>query len=466
MILKPVKKVIDRPIGYAQDSETVIGEWSGTRWADVPRKAHLYANNAADLRPRYQTGDLEARRWVRGTRSGYGRITGWTWNGPHGVHTITNLRGDMNRVPIPQRFQVLDEWASYMRSFGANVSSPSSTVSSVIRAGLDAPVYLAQDEDLPTDQLCRGSRIEHKGGVRAEFGHSYLWDIASAFPAALISLRVPNRRWREYPMGPRSPIPTDPGFGHAVVHVPSMPLGPLPDKWNPIRLRFPTDDVLEGIWSLDELREAERVGCRVMLMSVWVSRQFATPFAEFGQLLADMRNNLSEGALRIAKRGANGQVGTFAREGHQLRSRYINGIEEVWEYGGHCKPKGLGIHAQITGAVRSKLFGEGIAPNAEQFVSCHTDGVILQVTDTQLLGTGCGIIPGDWDIKRDMEKVYLLDAQRYAWEDSEGTHYSVAGIPSESVERFFMRKWADDRPLPGPYSRKGNRTTLERRKRA
>jgi hypothetical protein len=281
--------------------------------------------------------------------------------------------------------------------------------------------------------------------VKREFKDATLWDITNAFPSKLMDAYVP-RNWKEYEAPPHTPIPEEPsGFAEAVVFIPEhLWYGPLPATRNPYvqNMTFPVDEVINGIWSFEELRMAERAGCDVTVLRFWTNSYQRQPFKAFGDLLADMRENLSSDAFRIAKKGAVGVVGSLARSGKQLRSRIVKGSEKFWQHGGEALPQALGLHGLVTASVRSQLYEEAIHPWPKKFISCHTDGVILKGAHWLGITSNMGDKPGAWRVKRHMTSVMLLDAQRYAYriDGDRSLYYSVSGVPEEHVERWWDRR--------------------------
>lgn len=463
MIIKAYERgPYDKPIGYVVDSETVIGEWSGTRWKDVPRTAALYANETRPLKPKYRDGELEAVYWKKGGR--IRSLSSWKWEHPDGhVHTVYFLKYALSAVPEPQRFAVLCEFVNWIRFAGGVPGSPVGMLHGLMRTTMSKP-FIESSGEVPGSELWRGSRVEEgKHGPKREFGPTDLWDMRSAFPRTLTDLAIP-RRWKHYAALSSDPIPeADTGFMRAVVRVPWMMYGPLPDvaMKHPTG-HFPTETFLDGIWSFSELRTARDVGCDIFPREYWSGSTFRHPFESWGALIEELRAAMSPQARRLVKMSANRYVGRFAMSGHRERSYMVNGKERWIIEKGVKRPESLTIHGLVTADVRSTLFREGIHPYPGHFIFCHTDGVALMADET--LETRHPPVPA-WHVKAYMENLLLLSPQRYAYRagaedpNPEPWRYVVAGVPEPAQRPFFEARWLKflehpaDATIDGSYTR-------------
>jgi hypothetical protein len=250
--LEPLRRVVDRPIGYVLDAETIIGEWSGTRWADVPRKAALYVNAKRDLGGRIDSGEIRSRYWIR-FLTDERKLSGFDWVSPSGnAHRIHFLRDELDDYSTDERIEGLLAYVSMVRQANANVGSIAGMMGSVARASLTRRIRLPHDATVPADSLWRGGRIEPRKGVRAGFGATVLWDMANAYPTRLANLHVPSG-WAEYDASAHEKIPEEPGFARALVVIPQMMLGPVPHPVRGTKASYPTDD------ELDRLLDVRRV---------------------------------------------------------------------------------------------------------------------------------------------------------------------------------------------------------------
>jgi hypothetical protein len=431
-----VKPPTDKPVGMVLDADTVVGEWEGNRWRDIPKRAVLYVDDAPTMRPMYDAGEVEAIYWKK---PGYMRsLSSWKWEHSDGHrHTIYDLRGTLKKAP--DRLAALLAFVDRVRSLGGAPTSPPGMLHALTRLS-QVSEFREQGARFPGTFLWRGSRIERGRHDKMTFGATDLWDIRSAFPHALRTAHVP-RKWRHV-VTDRIPE-VESGFARARVDVPWFMHGPIPDvaKHHP---DFPVETYLRGVWSLDELRAAEAVGCTVRVVEAWIGNSYRQPFADWGRLVDDLRASVPLSTVPLVKMAANRYVGRFAMDGHRERSRYVNG-ELVWIVeAGHKKPDSLTVHGLVTADVRARLYIDGIYPYPAHLVFCHTDGVAL-LTDASVDRRHPPL--DRWRVKAFMERLVFLNPQRYAYQpgaDDLGTdpwRYVCAGVPDEVAGDFFRRRF-------------------------
>lgn len=432
---------VQREVGYVIDENTVQGEWDGMSWADVPRKAALYANDTRAMRILYAQGKCEAIYWKKSAR--IRSLTGWKFYHPKGyTNQVYYLRSALARVPEHERLSAILAFVDFVRGLGGGVSSPTGMLNSVLRVSLPDS-FRESSFGVPVDYIWRGSRVQQVTDMRSDFGPTDLWDMRSAFPSTLSHTALP-RKWREYESKMGEDIPgAESGFAYAYVHVPWFKYGPLPDTMRE-HPDFPVDQFIHGVWSLDELRVAESVGCEVLMLRYWVGSSYRHPFEEWGRLVTELRESIDRNAVQLVKMAANRFVGKYAMDGHRERSYIDKTGKEKWIIEqGHKYPDSLTVHGLVTSEVRSRLFAEGIHPYPAHFVFCHTDGVAL---DAGAEALGHPPTP-DWQVKAYMERLLLVNPQRYAYrpgaEDIEpgDWRYVVAGVPQPGAEGFFRKRW-------------------------
>lgn len=452
MILKPYDRgPVARPVGLVVDDRTVIGEWKGTRWKDIPRKAALYCNSVRTLQRMYERGQLEKIWWKKDKR--IGSLTGWRWVHPindtkHTVYFLRNVLGNLS--PEKQLAAVL-QMVEFVRNAGGAPSSPVGMLNGLLRISLPDTLWESA-ERMPVDRIWRGSRVQLAKTTRSEYGPTDLWDLRSAFPTALRNVPVP-RRWRRYEPSRTKydPLPdTEAAYVRAIVHVPWMMYGPLPDI-GLAHPNFPTETFVRGVWSLDELRVAEAVGCEIFTLEFWTGNSFRFPFRDWGAMVDELRASVDRDALGLVKMAANRYVGKFAMAGRRERSYMQNGTEYWIRERGRKRPDSLSIHGLVTSGVRAQVFAQGIHPFPGHFVFCHTDGVALQADEV----TEDRHPPMEsWRIKTYMERLLLINPQRYAYRPGAEDigpgdwRYVIAGIPESAAEGFFERRWLKSARLP------------------
>ncbi len=432
---------IQRDVGYVVDENTVAGEWGILPWLSIPRKAALYANDTRAMRVLYARGECEAIYWKKSAK--IRSLTGWKWHHPNGYSVqVYYLNSALSRVPEHERLSAILAFVDFVRGLGGGVSSPVGMLNSLLRVSLPK-TFIESSFQVPGEYIWRGSRVEQVKDMRSDFGPTDLWDMRSAFPSAFARTALP-RKWHEVEAKMGEAIPeVESGFAYAHVHVPWFKYGPLPDSMfqHPA---FPVEQWVRGIWSFDELRVAESVGCTVLMLRYYIGNSYRYPFEEWGRLVTELRESIDRNAVQLVKQAANRFVGKYAMDGHRERSYIDKTGKERWIIEkGHKYPDSLTVHGLVTSNVRSRLYAEGIYPYPAHFVFCHTDGVALDVNAEAL---GHPPTPS-WQVKAYMERLLLMSPQRYAYRpgaediDPGDWRYVVAGIPQPGAEGFFRKRW-------------------------
>lgn len=116
---------------------------------------------------------------------------------------------------------------------------------------------------------------------RADYGWRY--DINSAYPAALASLRLPSGCHKELFNGAARKAYRDglEGLYRANVYVPECHIPPLPVRGQ-LRLQYPFGNI-SGIYAGNELRYAEEMGCRILRVDACLA--WSSSEVVFGPLL-------------------------------------------------------------------------------------------------------------------------------------------------------------------------------------
>lgn len=438
LIIEPYRRMPkDKPVGFVIDARTVVGEWSGVTWKDIPPRAVLYANDTRDVRPMYDAGIVEANYWKK---PGYMRtLSSWKWIHSDGhPHTIYDLRGTLRRVDPVERLAAILGYVDAVRAYGGAPSSPAGMLHMLTR--ITAPTkFRERSGRFPGTFLWRGSRVERSKHRQTEYTACDYWDMRSAFPTALRNVMLPGH-WRHVVTDTIPHVET--GFARAKVDIPWMMYGPIPDlgKRHP---DFPTETYVRGVWAFDELRMAQAVGCTVTVYEAWIGNAYRQPFSVWGQLVDELRATVPRAAVPVVKMAANRYVGRWAMDGWREHSRMVNGDPHWWAENGHRRPESLTVHGLVTANVRSFLFIDGIHPYPAHFIFCHTDGVALMTDET----IDARPPPDDhWRVKAFMERLILLNPQRYAYMpgaddvDPEPWRYVCAGVPEEVAEPFFHRR--------------------------
>jgi hypothetical protein len=352
---------------------------------------------------------------------------------------VISLRDVLVNRSRNEQYAALIEYVEWVRSVGANIGSIVGMNYSMWRTTLHKPVDSIGGPRL--ERLMIGARIEHQKN-RGTFYDVNLWDLASAYSSTIGSLQVPRKwEWRTGPFDWDSD-----GFVQAEVNVPDcFGWGPLGIKSGmsararelcrvpPPTIRFPTNNVVRGLWTADEIRTAESVGCDIVVTGWWEPIGARPVFADWWQLMLEGREKLSPNAQRILKWGANTLWGRFAANGQTERIFYSEGRQKHERMQREVMPKSAPIAGMIAGKIRARLYVEGIEPFAPFVLSCHTDGVFLP---KGLEVSPNGGAPGTWRIKKECDSLTLIDAQTYNYTSGGDTYYVMAGVKKPNAFYF------------------------------
>jgi len=417
--VQPLSRQQYRPIGLvAPDAAWVTGEWPGSSWEDVPKGAKLYVLRKSHLFKVVQGGEGRIRLWR-------GKVTGFELRG----HRICNLRG---AVAGEEPFEILREWAEWIRANGANVGSPAGSGYSLWRSTLPNDFVTWGDVPAPGSYMTGGRQGEIERNACYE--DCDLWDISSAYAHALGTLKVPTV-WRHHARGPKDVTDEDSGYARAGIYVPPMVWGPLPFRERGYN-SFPTDGVFTGTFSFDELRAASAAGCDYTILDAWTARSHRMSFLPWWEIVKAGRAELSPEAAVLVKLSANSLWGRFMSEGVAEWWRFQGHELIVEEEKYHAQPTAPALSGLVSARIRARLFTEAL--NAVPVISCHTDGVITPRGEHITPNTGA---PGRWRIKDQARTLDMISAQSFRFTRVDGSvEYHVAGIHDPIArERYFRQ---------------------------
>lgn len=425
MRVAPLRGRRRQPVGLVlPGNRGVIGEWTGTTWADVPTNARLYCRRKSDLFGAFKAGECRMRVW-RGVR-----ITGFDIGGER----VTNLRGVMGDLEPAEALHELVRWADWLRSNGANVGSLSGSSWSLWRASIGS-VFVTYGDEPDHSQLVTGGRQGDTGpGIHTDVD---LWDLTAAYAHTIGELAVPTQ-WRRYPHH-SDRVPAEPsGYARAAVRIgPNAGWGPLPERIGPGAVSWPdhVGSELEGVWSFDELREARRAGHELVITEVFTSSSHRLMFRDWWRTVEAGRRELDGPAGRLVKACSNTLWGKFLTGGTaewwHLEDGELVVEPETWKE----RPKSPALAGLVSGRVRARLYAEALTK--VPVISCHTDGVIVPAGHHLSPNTGA---PGRWRVKDRAVRLELLSAQSFRYRRADGTMvYRVSGVPPHRAPEVFTR---------------------------
>jgi len=422
----PLTRRKRRPVGLVLAGGVgAVGEWSGSRWEQVPEDAKLYTLRKQDLIPAVRAGEGRMRVWRRV------RCTGFEYRG----HRITNLRGLLGDRGVREALPELIAWAEWARSHGANVGSMAGTSWSLWRSTIGG-VFTVYGDEPDHEALHTGGRQGDTG--RGVFTDVELWDLTAAYAHTLGNLAVPVDWRRVSHLSDRIPA-GEPGYALAAVAVPPWckPWGPLPERIGPGAIIYPVRDELEGIWSLDELRAAKRVGCDVVIRELYVASSHRYMFRAWWRVVEAGRRELPAGAAKLVKASSNTLWGRFLTGGLAEWWSWPDGDQgepTITEERFRPEPASPALAGLVAGRIRARLYSEALTQ--APVIACHTDGVIMPAGYHLSPNTGA---PGRWRRTDRAERLELITAQAFRYRrPAEGRYvYRVSGVPPSQAPAVF-----------------------------
>lgn len=401
------------PVGLVISPRRVLGEWGTGTLAEAPPGAKLYCPSKRTL-----------ARYVRGGR---GRMLIWRER----VVTfevdgrrVTNLRGALGDAEPDEAYEALAEWARWVRAHGAHPGTLAGTAWSLWRSTLTAP-YVRWGWEPPVDGgVSYGGRQGERPGV---YENVDLWDLSAAYAWALGTLRVPTRLVEREVL--TDEIPEGYGWARAAVAVPDLPWAPLPLALGRGSIAWPARTELEGIWTLDELRVAQRAGCEVVLTRTWCSSSHREPFRRWYEHVVEGRRELSTRAAALLKAAANTLWARFLSVGEGAWWSWPDGPQGDPLIEPDPRPRRRALSPALAGLVasriRARVYAEALAPYPDAIL-VHTDGVALPAGRHPQPNTGG---PGRWRLADHADRITVLSAQAFCYERDGRRIYRISGVP-------------------------------------
>lgn len=457
----------------------------------LPKGVHAWADQATVL-SLLRRGEGLAVCWR-------GQPIRYTWGG----RMVRVLRADL---PQSGALEAMCAWRDWLCSYGAAPQgSLGSSSMSLLKATLTEPLWTsAPKAECPPWRFTVGGRQEvgPLGAPRHVQGDLCHFDLRAAYASRLATLEY-GGWWHRLHEGK---VERHARFLHdsqkmvacrARVRLSGSWPGPLVrrPKAAPITTAFefvdyPTEGVVQGVWTMAELLQAEALGCRVWFLDGWFhSHEGRRPFAPWWAAVEDGRR-MSGFAGALAKMTGNALWGQFCIADAPVKTelfyrrergglRIVNRPLEARR----GRPPAHDLAEFLTGSVRADLTGF-MALAGERLVSAHTDGGWIDETCTatdELVGVGVdgradsGMVVArrsrtpdvdargeraaeriqrnddgrvrpseEWRLKDRAEELRLLDPQTLAYRRPGESvwQYVVSGWPSEGAEGEFERRWS------------------------
>lgn len=428
MIAEPIKRLTPRGVGIVTAAGLVIGDAGYYPLSATPKHTVLYAHSHRAMWNLVRQGKGKARFWRN-------RYTKYHIGGQP-INSARDLFAGMEPEEAYESLRAVRDWVELS---GANMSSLGGTANSLWRASLQSRIIVASGRTpVPSEHLALGGRQEAFPDV---YEDAALWDMRAAYVSAMKDLFV-GARYRRYTRagGFELRTPSAVGFARATVTRPygkRRSWGFLPVKNTMGRTVFPREREVEGMFDLQELRAAHKLGCNVVMHEAWIAHGLRLPWRRWAEMIEEGRA-LPGNAGVMVKAISNTLWGTFATRGKGTWVHYENGrpvsVPDVREFNSPARA----VAAHVASYLRARLLLEALYLNDAAAVSAHTDGVILLPGGHPIRRVGDDI--GDWSMTTSVRNLTLLSPSMYSYLDSAGDKkYVIAGTPKQYRAKVFSQ---------------------------
>jgi len=347
-------------------------------------------------------------------------------------------------------------WRDWVEENGGNIiGTMSSTSWSIFKASLEDDVWETPYERVKEIDHPIGGRLLPCKSLWTTFQGDYIqWDLYSAYSRRLANLAFGGigSSWKEVNLkanfdnmierGMLVYIKATVDFGNA-----RSTLGPLPlrrEKYHPrptTNINYPTDGIIEGIWTYEEIRDAEKIGARIKPQQAIV--HFATGRKYFHEdwyrVIQEGRDNFFGFTRGLVKQTGNALWGRYAMRLRPAKTVWRENGTRVWiKHPTRTLKRNqcMELADQLCGKIRSDLFEFAVSTN-NRLIQGNTDGAWVEYEEGWLPPTD------DWRIKRRAIKLDIIDDATYRyWQDGESeATYIVPGVNTDFTESYFNRQW-------------------------
>lgn len=378
------------------------------------------------------------------------------------------------KLPFPsersQALRALGLWRDWLGSYGASpVGTMGGTSWSLLRACLTKPLWCSSGEKPPLRRTAGGRQELGPAGQGRFEGKLEHYDLPAAYASELGHLSYGGHwsRASELPLcrGPEWWAASGrPVFVRAIVRVPDLPYGPLLRRprgrlagsmgllRSALLSEYPVGCRLQGVWTWQELEQAEAWGCRIVrVLESWVHLAEGQPFLAWWGAVEDGRT-LGGFAGLLAKMTGNALWGRFALDpfegGGERTVRSRNGVmrSRVLPWRGGL-PGRHDLAETVSGRVRARLYDLMMRAGGS-LVSAHTDGAWIKGGDRHVSPEWGSVTEAvGWRLKERARCLDLLDPQvlRYWPQPARGSEpwHVFAGVPAGLAAGEFERLWAE-----------------------
>lgn len=369
---------------------------------------------------------------------------------------VINSRG------VPAKIEWLLEgyvnWRDWVEEYGGNIiGTMSSTSWSLFKASLQEDTWETPYKGVPGIEFPIGGRLLPCKSLRSTFSGDYIqWDLYSAYTKRLSSLAFGGigSSWREVRTTTNFDRLVEKGYCVYIEARVKFPrerkynLGPLPirrTEYHPrptSNIQYPSEGIIEGIWTYEEIRDADRFGANITFRRAFVHFPTGRKYfhEDWYRIIQEGRTNLPGFARGLVKQTGNALWGRYAmrirpsktvwRDSDGKRRWIVHPVKTI------KRSQCMELADQLCGKIRSNLFGFAISAN-DCLIQGNTDGAWVSNEREWRPPSD------DWRIKRRAIKLDVLDDATYRyWEDGkEKPTYVVPGVATDFTESYFNRQW-------------------------
>lgn len=458
-VIKPFRpKAPHREIAILLDKDTILLE-DGTEWpySKTPQGTKIFAPKKLidqiwneDKLGEVLKYDGSMIKWRIKCPDRFKSRISWP-NDPQEVNVV-NARSFPSKPELA--LSAYSDWRDWVEEYGGNITGTMSSTSwSLFKRTIPGEEWETPYRGIESISHPIGGRLLPCKRMWSTFQGEFLqYDLYSAYSRKLSELAFGGigSCWREFPITTNFDRLIEKGFCvyiEATVYLREGVLGPLPIRrrnYSPrptTNLSYPSNGKIEGTWTYEEIRSAERAGARIRTKRAFVHVATGRRFfhQDWFSIISEGRRNLHGYSRGLAKQTGNALWGRYAMRIRPAKTVWrVNGKREWIKHPTRTFKRNqcMELADQLCGKIRSDLYEFAISAG-DLLLQGNTDGAWIN-------NYGEWRPPNDdWQIKRRAERIDIIDDATYRYwpEGARNPTYIVPGIASDYTEQYFDKHW-------------------------
>lgn len=449
-----------KEVGILLDDKTILledGEWP---YDQTPKDVKLFASKAVidEVWQQNKIGEVlrydgNIIKWRKECPARYTKKTSWP-NDCKEANVVSPMMFPSDPIKALEHYS---NWRDWVESNGGNiVGTMSSTSWTIFKASLRKDIWETPFQGVPgIDHPIGGRLLPCKSQWTTFQGDLIQWDLHSAYTRRLSELSFGGigSKWVEVSTKANFDKMVERGmlvYIEATINLGKnrAVLAPIPRRrkeYHPrpaSSIEYPYDESIDGIWTYEEIRNADMVGAGIRIRTAYVHVATGQKYfhRNWFQIIQEGRANLTGYGRGLVKQTGNSLWGRYAMRVRPAKTvwRGIDG-KRVWEV--HPvrtlkRNQSMELADQLCGKIRSDLF-EFAHSAGDILLQGNTDGAWIEYKE--------GWLPPNhgWRIKHRAYKMELIDdgTYRYWTEGESDPTYVVPGVTTEFTEQYFIRQW-------------------------